>query len=333
MFKITAMKKIFVLLVALLFITGCDDGNMTFKTFNFNSSTAPSFCGEDVLYKINNTEVLILKFDRETLIPNTLTLPNTPRVVQFTLGGSNTITYKNYDSAVIAGDICSSDSLVSTDPVVIDEWKGEGTVTVTTVAVTSGNTVNFSHSITLTDITLTKVGSDEEIRIQDNVFGTVTTPRGFNFDFEDTSSTVPTPVQECPSTGFIFKAKGNEALVLNFPATAFDNITETTVIDLNTSTDYKAYFLVYNISTVNQNSSQNVVCQTNPSLVVTPEQKWVTGITGTIKIVPSVVSGITQYDIYLVGVIFYNSDNASQTYTPPTNISDTNVYHFGTYTL
>ena len=53
------MKKFLGILVCLLMLNGCDDGDLTIETINFEDVQASS-CGETI-YKLNGNEALYMK--------------------------------------------------------------------------------------------------------------------------------------------------------------------------------------------------------------------------------------------------------------------------------
>jgi len=323
------MKKIFgfvLAIIALSSLSGCDDGEMSFKTFDFDNDQNPTACGDDVLYKIVGTEVLILQFDRNTLLPNVET-NGTPRVVTFS-GTTNTITYRNYNADVTNDVVCTE--FAPSTPVVIDQWEGQGTISVLTTRITTGGVVSFQHTIRLTDVTFTKDG--EEIRIQDNAFGSVTTTRGFDFDFEDEDTGNPVQTQNCD--GRVFTAKADEALVLEFPEEAFSTTVGTATINIEDNLDiYDINLRVFSGTIANPNNPQNTrIC--NPSIDA-PEQtqRW-QAQDGTIRIVTTLSGGFYNYDIYLIDAIFYNQATGSvENFQPDDNTTEPGVYYFGQYSV
>ncbi|MCR5863588.1 hypothetical protein LRS05_16380 [Flavobacterium sp. J372] len=54
---------------AMLFLlTGCDDGDITFKSFNFTNATAQACTNSGIIYKVQGSEALLLQLAPNTLI-------------------------------------------------------------------------------------------------------------------------------------------------------------------------------------------------------------------------------------------------------------------------
>src|SRR5690554_7358909 len=58
------MKKIIGLLVASAFITACDDGDMVFENLNFDGVQIQKCTDNELYFKINNNELLLVDFTR-----------------------------------------------------------------------------------------------------------------------------------------------------------------------------------------------------------------------------------------------------------------------------
>ncbi len=301
------MKKILGLIATLILVMGCDDGEMSFNTFNFADGT-PSRCSDSNLYyKINGSEVLLLDLSGNPL-SNVPTVQGEPRLI--TIGATNTITYRNYDDTPGAGSICSFPAPAS--PAVLEEWIGEGTISIQTDAVrnTSGILTGYSHKITLVDVSFTKNG--ETTRIVDNEFGSIVIPVGFTFNFGMEEADLE--LDKCPENNLIFKRRGNEALLLNLdPAVFADNVAGST--DTITFTDLEdagVIFLVYNGSV----SESNICSVINPVTPVITE-RW--EATGTVTINTVAVSGepgAVEHEITFSNMVFTKvSDSSGQTFT------------------
>ena len=319
------MKKIFSLIAVLILLSGCDDGEMSFKTFDFDNGSDPAWCGDNAVYKIVGTEVLTFTFDNETAFPNTddTDVLGVARQLTVTTSG-NTLTYYNYSGSVTAASVCNDADLVITDPVVIDKWTGVGTVTIITNKTVNDGVITFNHTIELTDITFTKTGSDEQIRIQDNNFGSVATTRGFDFDFED-EETIPTPIRRCSNQSPIYKRKADEALQISIPDTLYPTTESTVEIDISTNLDlYVVDFYLFD-----GNATDAKMCE--PNVLAPAElQHWIAQ-EGKIRIETSIVGGFVNHKIYLVDLIFYKQNTSTpQTYQLQDSTGQ-DGYLFGTF--
>lgn len=321
------MKKIFGLIAALILVMGCDDGEMSFNTFNFSSGN-PARCGNSSLYyKINGSEVLIIDLSGNPLI-NVPTADGQPRLV--TIGATNTITYRNYDGTPSAAAICNFPAPAT--PGVIEEWTGEGTIAIETDVVenSSGIVTGYSHKITLVDISFSNDG--ETTRIVDNEFGSVIVPIGFTFNFG--TEVTDLALTDCDENNLIFKRKSREALILNIDQSILaDNVVGSTdTINITELEDEGVIFLLYDGS-ITDSHICSVIAPITPNIV----ERW-EATAGTITISTVAASGGTGVDhkITFTNMVFTKvSDTSGQTFA----ISDLVApepgetgYYFGVYT-
>ena len=297
------MKKIFCSIAALILLAGCDDGDMTFKTFDF-TGIAPAQCtaDTDILYKINGTEALVLTINSATALLNAETPIGEPRSIPVGSGGT-TLTYQNY-SATISGPRLCGTGTPQLGVNVIDEWKGEGFLEVVTNKVTNdeGHITGYTHQITLRTITFTKDSSNEEVRITDNNFGSIDTSLGFDFDFESPVD-IPIILGSCSDTGMgpFHSRKDNEALVLTLETSIINSQDTTTPIEIdldNIEDDNELLFRVFS-GVVGVTS----ICSLNPPVTPTETQRW-TADEGTLKIVTTFSNGIYKHTVHLIDVTF-----------------------------
>ncbi|HYD90274.1 MAG TPA: hypothetical protein VEA37_02165, partial [Flavobacterium sp.] len=99
------MKKIFCLIAALSLLSGCDDGDMTFKSFDFSGVTSQSCNNSNIYFKINGEEALILTLSDGALL-NEETVDG-PREIAVGSGG-NTIIYRDYEGTVTSSMLCAT---------------------------------------------------------------------------------------------------------------------------------------------------------------------------------------------------------------------------------
>lgn len=343
------MRKIFMpLIAAALLLTGCDDGNMTFKTFSFSGTVAACTTDENILYSTNGTEALILNINR-SLLENVETKKNAngdyiPE--EITLGSTTTLTYRNYDGTATANVICGSG--VST-PAIIDEWTSVGTLQVITTEYRDEDTgalLGYDHQLTIKNATLKK--GDEEITIVDNLYGSVRDLLGFNFNFI-TAAGDPIPPLDCKDgtataspTVYLLNTTEALQLALQEKNTYFSEVTTGTVtqdIDLSVDDEDDVYFRVFAGSI-----SANYICVTagNPQPVSPVEsQRW-TAVSGTIRIISSPYTDVatgetgTQHEIRFYDVVLNKTNPASSQIFSPTNTLDEDgnpytYYLFGYY--
>jgi len=325
------MKKIFGLLAALVLVMGCDDGEMTFKSFDFSTpTTAATFCSADsnIIYVIKGTEVLILNLNRSQLLNVPSKKVDGAYVpTNITIGSTYTLLYRNYNAAVSRDAICSEGGVVA--PIVLEQWSGVGTLQIITTEKRDDKTkvlTGYSHQITIKNITFSKGG--EEITIVDNLFGSVTTPLGFTFDFTDADDEI-TPIKTCDANSTsLYKTNtaGTELLNIKFESGVFANTEGTKTITIDNSTSTEILFRTYS-SSVNKAS----IC--DPSPTINPVAKWKARADNgaQIIIVTKLVNNAYEHSVYLKGVVFVNSDSPTETYTPDSNDASGN-YFMGVYT-
>src|SRR5690606_2277581 len=86
--KICFMKKSVLALVCAIMLTGCDDGDLVYESINFDN-IAVSRCAalsagvpSDVLYKLNGSELLLLRVSNlDAVLPDTPTPENSPVLI------------------------------------------------------------------------------------------------------------------------------------------------------------------------------------------------------------------------------------------------------------
>ncbi|MGQ2983784.1 hypothetical protein [Flavobacterium sp.] len=321
------MKKIFGLIAALILVMGCDDGEMSFNSFDFSAGT-PSLCSQsNIYYKINGSEVLLIDLSG-TPLTNVATQPGQPRMI--TIEGGNSITYRNYSDTPSSGSICSFPAPAS--PTVLEEWTGEGTISVITTVIrnTSDIVTGYSHKITLVDLSFSKDG--ETTRIVNNEFGSITIPIGFTFNFG--IETTDLDLRSCDENDLVYKRKAGEVLILNLDPSRYPSSVGTTgPIDVATLTDEGVLFLVYNGS-IGDGHICDVIAPVSPTI----RERW-EAISGTITIITEEVPGGTgalQYKIRFSNNMVFEkvSDTTGQTFILSdlvVPISGETDYYFGLY--
>jgi len=340
------MKKIFSLIAILVLLSGCDDGDMTFKTFDFSDANDPQNCplastSTGKLYYISNgTEVLILELADGQLINSENrdeSGKNIPREIIIT--GNNKITYRNYTA--IPSNICAT--FINGTADYDDQWIGVGTLSVITTATTdkdTGKVTGYGHQITLKNVTFTKGG--ESITINDNLYGTINIANGFDFKFA-AADKEPT-VLSC--FNIIYTKYFKEALVLTIAKDSdlFKNEAGTRSVVVNNVDE-----LVENRNTIDFTVFESTVnderiCKSGggelPNPV--PGQRWSANATtsqntitpGTIKVITTFNAAGNSYlhKIYLKDIIFRNRDSNNLTFTlKDVAVETEDGYFFGEY--
>lgn len=306
------MKK-FLGLLALLLIMGCDDGDMTFDTFDFTDATAQKCANTNILYKINGSEVLILDIDESNFI-NAENLEGTI----IPIGTTNKVTYRNYSETITSnsGIICTD--VPPATPIVIEEWIATGgsikIVTSKLLDTETGEINGYAHLITLVSVDF--ANNEQNIIIQNNNFGTYNTTLGYTFDFVGTE-TNPIQVNDC-NNGLVYKKNGAEVLIIDLPATAYPTVEGTVTFPID-GTDNRVVFDVYSASA----TTDNICGSSIPPVTPVIEQRWNAEGEVIIQTVFNSATSLYEYIITL-NVEFTNSTNSQETFEKLN-------YSFGTY--
>lgn len=171
------MKKVFGLLVFVLLLSGCDDGDIVLQSFNFDAATIQKCTDKDLLFKINDEELLLIDIAPENF-PNEITPVGSPRIV--TISSSNRVLYRKYNGTVGSTTICSD--VPPAAPAVTGEWTAAtgGTIQITSTAITTTDpvtgvetTTGYNHQIKFLNIQF--VGSDDSFVFEEYLFGTYMT--------------------------------------------------------------------------------------------------------------------------------------------------------------
>ena len=301
------MKKLFISTIFLIAITSCDDGNLTVQTINFEDVTAQKCSVNNLIYKLKDTEALILEVPT-TAFDNDVTLENAPRTV--VINDANRLVYRSFNGTVAQGNVCGT-ILLST-PNVVEEWvTTSGTVEITTTANTVPNTTlidagsanatkiaNYNHSIVLKNIVFSKPNGDQPY--ETFRFGNYTTAAtNLPFLFDDM-------VAKSSCDDRIFNFSGSESLIFdtsNF-ATLFENTLTTTPRTALISTENKLTYTLFTGAVSDAN-----YCGPTPTPLPAVNQTWnavdgVTAVSGIIE-VTTTSSGLSfQHTIHFKNVIF-----------------------------
>lgn len=172
------MKKIIGLLAASTLITACDDGDMVFENLNFDDVQVQKCTDNELYFKINNNELLLVDFTRPISATQSGSWLN-PEVEldQRTSPPANAdikIYYRTYDGTVNNNAICSI--IAPANPKVTSEYISVpgGTIFYTrtmTPAVNQG-VVNISYAYTINFQNITLTDGTSEIKYTSFPFGT-----------------------------------------------------------------------------------------------------------------------------------------------------------------
>lgn len=152
----------------------CGDGDLEIETIDFDAATlqfctAPSTTEKNILFKINNTEALILEL--QSGVFNKGVVGETV-VTQSTISNQSQLTYRIFSDDVAKNYFC--DDIPPVEPVVMEEVEAkDGFVTISTTADEANG--NFVHTITLNEISFITESGERITNLSVSNFGEVTT--------------------------------------------------------------------------------------------------------------------------------------------------------------
>ncbi|SHG18391.1 hypothetical protein [Flavobacterium defluvii] len=194
------MKKYASLLLLALFLNGCDDGDLTVDTIDFDSVTPVSCTTFDetststdptIIYKLKSQEALILQ------LPKSEGLVNDPGEVEYDIdsdgNGQYRVLYRAYNGTVAKDNICGT--IPPSTPNVTEEWIGtDGKIRIVTAQVTTDPDENgatrikaYNHTIAFENITFMKPsGPQVQELFEFGTYQTTVTPADLTFQNADT---------------------------------------------------------------------------------------------------------------------------------------------------
>lgn len=222
------MKKLLVLFSSALLLTACDDGDLTVENISFDQVSSAKCASSNVIYKLNDSEALILEIgsdiDFAAAFLNDVTPEGTPRIYEINAG--NRVVYRSYSGEVQAENICGT--IPPATPSVTEEWTAtSGIIEITTTATKTANPnleggeriTGYKHAIVLRNITFEKPSGTQVY--ETFLFGDYNvsvTPPPFN--------TNPTQLQKCAASNLLFNFSGSEAFTLDIdPALIVNEVT------------------------------------------------------------------------------------------------------------
>ena len=274
------MKRVLGLLVFAVLLQGCDDGNLTQEDINFETATMQSCSTNNLIYKLNKTEALILDID-STSFTKEPSLKGAPTEIDIT--STNRVVYRFYAGAVSSDNIC--ETIPPATPIVTDQWNAtDGKIQIFTTAIKKTNTTDnstritgYNHNIVFKNITFAKNNGTQVY--ETFAFGDYEksiTPLPFLFD---------KTVEKCATSNQIYNYTSSEALMLTIDPSLLAN--EVTPLNtprtgiIGTTTNVLTYRLFSGLLTPAYFC--NATTPTTPAL----SQEWtgVEGVAGTSGIV------------------------------------------------
>lgn len=303
------MKKLLVLLVLIVLLSNCDDGNLTVDAINFDD-VATSSCGE-IIYKLNDSEALFIKIpESKNAFINDDTTFDSPRKI--TIDSDVSMKYRFYNGTVSADNICLIAGPIT--PVATSEWIAtSGTIEVTTTArfatpdaiTGQKKIIKYNHRIVVKNLVFAKPDGSTQ-KYDSFTFGdylTDATSLAFSFDSQLVTS--------CSENTKIYNARnsGVESLVLENPEADLIQNTGTVTRALGLTSNKLVYRLYENTLPT---PIADYFCNITTSATPTIREEWV-ATAGTIEIVNTTAGGFL-HTIRLKNVIFKKLNGNSSFY-------------------
>jgi hypothetical protein len=138
------MKRFLGIAVCALALNSCDDGNLIVENIDFTDVPTQSCTTNDLLYKLNDQESLILNIP-STTFSNNPTDANTP--ISLDINSTNQVVYTFYNGQVVTANIC--DVIKPPTPSVNSQWNASsGKIQITVKQQITTNSTNNSTTIT-----------------------------------------------------------------------------------------------------------------------------------------------------------------------------------------
>lgn len=282
------MKRILAILSVLLFITSCDDGNLTVDVIDFSEGPIQKCSLKDIIYKVQGSEMIYIEIP-STYFTNDQTL-GTPTIIP--LSSDIKVTYRRYASETSNLNICPT--APDATPNLVEQWQAtEGTIELTSTAVKTTNTTTgftkitgFVYNINLKNIVFIKPDGTQIQSLQFGNYATTITPLAFGFDADADKST-------CDNK--ILNFNGSEAIIFDSTnySTLFENTATTTP---RTAVISPANKLTYKLFNNTVNNAYFCASPTPATPQLTQEWNAVNGVEAT--------SGIIEVTTTTLGTSF-----------------------------
>lgn len=304
------MKKLLLSLCSIALLNSCDDGDLTLETINFDSAIAQECSLNNVVYKINGNQLLLIE------IPATsLPFENKIGDKTFAINASNKVIYRGYNNTVSSASICST--IPPASPSVTEEWNAiAGTISIQTTAIYSAaNSLTgaikiskYRHAITFNNITFAKPNGNQVY--ETFVFG--------DFDTNATSLPMtfnPDSIQLCSNSNTLYNAQngGIEGLFIQNLSTA---LLDTSVLGtaktalINTNNENLLTYRLFSLAlTLGGNSTYFCASPLPDSPLVIEEwtgQAGVSNTSGIIEVTTTTNGSGYSHSIHLKSVTFNN---------------------------
>lgn len=295
------MKKYVSLLLFALLLNGCDDGDLTVDTIDFDEVTSTSCDTTNTLiYKLKTQEALLLQ-----MLPKSIINEDKDTIVYNIDDTNYRVLYRAYNGTVAKENICGT--IPPKTPSVTEEWIGiAGKIQIATAAVyktpapTDGHTeiIGYNHNIIFKNITFSKPsGPQVEVEYPFGDFKTDVTPIVVNF-------TNPDVAKQCTITNKVFNDNGITSLAIENFDTATLFVNEPTPVGqprkglINQNNKNNLFYKVY--ATLLPTKTEDYICAATPPSSPIVRDTWV-GVDGVQN-----VSGIIEVTTTTAVNTFYH---------------------------
>ncbi|RKR08374.1 hypothetical protein C8C83_5612 [Flavobacterium sp. 90] len=303
------MKKYACLLLFALLLNGCDDGNLTVDSIDFDT-VASTNCDttNTLLYKLKDREALLLQLPPSSLENN----PTLQDTLTYDIDNNlYRVLYRAYDGKVEVANICGL--IPPKTPNVIEEWVGtKGKIQITTTQISSapsevdGSTrvTGYNHSIVFKNITFLKpAGPQVE---QKYVFG------DFKITINPTPLTFAKPEEagECPDQNQVYNYNAAFYIMLqNFDPTLFVNeatpADKPRIRDITATQNNVIYRTLTGVALNKDYFCKGSLTPTNPAI----KETW-NGTNGTVEVATQVTNNIVMHTITLRNVTLVKENSS-----------------------
>ncbi|PWA08684.1 hypothetical protein [Flavobacterium laiguense] len=275
------MKRFLGILICTIALHSCDDGDLVVDKIDFSAVQTQSCATNNLLYKLNENESLILKVPAATFVNNP-TDPNAPIILD--VNGTNQVVYSFYNGKVVSGNIC--DVIPPATPNVNSQWKASsGKIEIVTTDIKKLDETNnstritgYNNNIVFKNITFDK-GDGTSQFYETFAFGDYTKPADpLPFAFSG--------LLNICSNGQVYGFSASESFTLNIDSALIanevtaPNAPRTGVIGATVNK------LVYSLFT-NGVVSPDYFCQATVPLLPTVSQEWLGKVGGIIEVTTS----------------------------------------------
>lgn len=275
------MKRFLGVLICAVALNSCDDGDLIVDKIDFSAVQTQSCTTNNLLYKLNDNESLILNVPATTFTNN----PTDPGVpTSLDVNATNQVVYSFYDGKVISGNIC--DLIPPATPNVNSQWKASsGKIEIVTTDIKKLDETNnstritgYNNSIVFKNITFDK-GDGTSQFYETFAFG----------DYTKTADPLPFAFQGllniCSNNGQVYQFSPNESFTLDIdPALIINEVTapNTPRTGVVGATVNKLAYRLFNGVV-----SPDYFCKATVPLLPTVSQEWLGKVDGIIEVTTS----------------------------------------------